>query len=207
MVDVPIPGPLLCLQLCDLFQSFYKTIAFSLQLLFPATHRQHRLSQATMTRASSSKRALMRIKCREALSAHICKLQSHHVSQFTANLFVDERLGLTIAPAQVRLQPFPSDGYSWSATGTSATLLEKNISSGNIWFYKSICQELGRSLEAVPVQVLKGTGKDKVNQACPVSSSLVSAASNTLRSRIVSQGRAPVLSQKPFSSLRSQYPG
>ncbi|OKP09883.1 hypothetical protein PENSUB_4714 [Penicillium subrubescens] len=115
-----------------------------------------------MTRASSSKRALMRIKCREALSAHICKLQSHHVSQFTANLFVDERLGLTIAPAQVQLQPFPSDGYSWSATGTSATLLEKNISSGNIWFYKSICQELGRSLEAVPVQVLKGTGKDKI---------------------------------------------
>ncbi|KAJ5904756.1 uncharacterized protein N7473_001672 [Penicillium subrubescens] len=118
-----------------------------------------------MTRASSSKRALMRIKCREALSAHICKLQSHHVSQFTANLFVDERLGLTIAPAQVQLQPFPSDGYSWSATGTSATLLEKNISSGNIWFYKSICQELGRSLEAVPVQVLKGTGKDKLEIA------------------------------------------
>jgi hypothetical protein len=81
---------------------------------------------------------------------------------------MDERLGLTISPAQVRLQPLPSDGYSWSATGTSAALLEKNISSGNIWFYKSICEQLGRSLEAVPVQVLKGNGKDRLSEACPV---------------------------------------
>ncbi|KAJ5904731.1 uncharacterized protein N7473_001647 [Penicillium subrubescens] len=107
------------------------------------------------------------------MSTHICKLRSHDDSQITANLFVDERLGLTIAPGQVRLQPLPGDGYSWSATGTSAALLKKSLSSGNIWFYQSICEELGRSLEAVPVQVLKGTAKDKANEACPDSSRVI----------------------------------
>jgi hypothetical protein len=159
-----------------------------LKLLLPPTHRQHQLHQkAKMTRASSSKRALLRIKCREALSTHICKLRSHDGSQITANLFVDERLGLAIAPGQVRLQPLPSDGYSWSATGTSAALLKKSLSSGNLWFYQSICEELGRSLEAVPVQVLKGTAKDKANEACPDSSRVVSVVSNTLKSRVRSQ--------------------
>ena len=66
------------------------------------------------------------------MSTYICKLRSYNNSQITANLFVDKRLGLTIAPSQVRLQPLLGDGYSWSATGTSAALLKKSLSSGNI---------------------------------------------------------------------------
>lgn len=136
-------------------------------MLFLPTSRRHQFYHKTrMTRASSSKRALLRIKCREALATHICRHRSYHSSHTTANRFMDARLGLTISPGQVRLQPLLSDGYSWSATGTSTTLLKKNLSSGNIWFYQSICEELGRSIEAVPVQVSKDTAKDKAKEVC-----------------------------------------
>ncbi|OQE65448.1 hypothetical protein PENNAL_c0157G02251, partial [Penicillium nalgiovense] len=50
-----------------------------------------------MVLSSNEKRAFSRQQCREALAAHI-----------------HNRLGLVVAPSQVRLQPSAGDGYAWS---------------------------------------------------------------------------------------------
>ncbi|KAF3000468.1 hypothetical protein E8E15_000819 [Penicillium rubens] len=92
-----------------------------------------------MAKSSNEKRALLKQQCREALAAHI-----------------HDRLGLVIAPAQVRLQPPPEDGYAWSVTEPMAFLLQSNLSSGTVGLLQTICKELGRSLEAVSPQVLQG---------------------------------------------------
>ncbi|KAI1829144.1 hypothetical protein CBS147337_10036 [Penicillium roqueforti] len=91
-----------------------------------------------MAKSSNEKRALLKQQCREALAAHI-----------------HDRLGLVIAPAQVRLQPPPEDGYAWSVTEPMAFLLQSNLSSGTVGLLQTICKELGRSLEAVSPQVLQ----------------------------------------------------
>ncbi|KAJ5626382.1 hypothetical protein N7510_002691 [Penicillium lagena] len=91
-----------------------------------------------MTKPSNEKRMRLRKQCREALAAHIY-----------------DRLGLAVAPGMVRLQPQPEDGYSWSVTKSNATLLKSSLSTGTISLYQSICNELGRSLEAVPPQMLQ----------------------------------------------------
>ncbi|KAJ5039134.1 hypothetical protein NUH16_008915 [Penicillium rubens] len=93
-----------------------------------------------MAKSSNEKRALLKQQCREALAAHI-----------------HDRLGLVIAPAQVRLQPPPEDGYAWSVTEPMAFLLQSNLSSGTVGLLQTICKELGRSLEAVSPQVLQGS--------------------------------------------------
>jgi len=72
-------------------------------------------------------------------------------------LVLDDRLGLAVAPGMVRLQPQPEDGYSWSVTKSNAALLKSSLSTGTISLYQSICNELGRSLEAVPPQMLQAS--------------------------------------------------
>ncbi|KAF3021166.1 hypothetical protein E8E15_001121 [Penicillium rubens] len=67
-----------------------------------------------------------------------------------------DRLGLLVAPGQVRLQPPPEDGYAWSFTESRASLLNSNLSSGAVGLLQTICKELGRSFEAVSPQVLQG---------------------------------------------------
>ncbi|KAJ5775808.1 uncharacterized protein N7511_000819 [Penicillium nucicola] len=91
-----------------------------------------------MVLTSNEKRAFLRQQCREALAAHIY-----------------DRLGLVVAPSQVRLQPSAGDGYAWSVTESKKSLLQSNLGSGNVGMYRSICEELGRSLEAVTPQTLQ----------------------------------------------------
>ena len=67
----------------------------------------------------------------------------------------DDRLGLVVAPSDVRLQPSVGDKYAWSVTESKKSLLQTNLSSGSVGLYRSICEELGRSLEAVTPQTLQ----------------------------------------------------
>ncbi|CAG8231427.1 unnamed protein product [Penicillium salamii] len=91
-----------------------------------------------MVLSSNEKRAFFRQQCREALAAHIYN-----------------RLGLVVAPGHVRLQPSAGDGYAWSVTESKKSLLQSNLGSGSVGLYRSICEELGRSLEAVTPQTLQ----------------------------------------------------
>ncbi|OQD94813.1 hypothetical protein PENVUL_c128G02182, partial [Penicillium vulpinum] len=93
-----------------------------------------------MVLTSNEKRAFFRQQCREALAAHIY-----------------DRLGLVVAPADVRLQPSVGDKYAWSVTESKKSLLQSNLGRGSVGLYKSICEELGRSLEAVTPQTLQVT--------------------------------------------------
>ncbi|KAJ5972501.1 uncharacterized protein N7479_002419 [Penicillium vulpinum] len=94
---------------------------------------------------SNETRAAMRKQCREALSAHIYN-----------------RLGLDVAPSQVRLQPLVEDGYAWSVTESKKSLLQSSLSNGTVGLFRAICEELGRSLEAVTPQTLhdSNSGRD-----------------------------------------------
>ncbi|KAJ6022344.1 hypothetical protein N7499_002891 [Penicillium canescens] len=91
-----------------------------------------------MVLTSNEKRAFFRQQCREALAAHI-----------------NDRLGLVVAPSQVRLQPSAGDGYAWSVTESKKSLLQSNLGGGSVGLYRSICEELGWSLEAVTPQTLQ----------------------------------------------------
>ncbi|KAJ5215570.1 uncharacterized protein N7498_001977 [Penicillium cinerascens] len=101
-----------------------------------------------MAMSSNEKRALERTKCREALAAHI-RL----------------RLGLVVAPNQVRLQPRAEDGYAWSVTEPNRHLLQSSLSGGNVRLYRSICDELGRSLEAVTPETLQTSPSNQETNA------------------------------------------
>lgn len=68
---------------------------------------------------------------------------------FSDLTFPDKRLGLVVAPGEIRLKPQPEDGYAWSVTPEKAYLLDTSLSNGNVSFYQTICKEIGRSLEAV----------------------------------------------------------
>ncbi|KAJ5837647.1 uncharacterized protein N7525_002835 [Penicillium rubens] len=95
-------------------------------------------SNTIMVLTSNERRAFFRQQCREALVAHIY-----------------DRLGLVVAPSDVRLQPSVGDKYAWSVTESKKSLLQTNLSSGSVGLYRSICEELGRSLEAVTPQTLQ----------------------------------------------------
>ncbi|KAJ5766709.1 uncharacterized protein N7511_004325, partial [Penicillium nucicola] len=68
---------------------------------------------------------------------------------------LDERLGLTVAPSRVRLQPSVADGYAWSVSTSQEHLLKKNLSNGTVGFYQVIRDALGCSIEAVSPQTLR----------------------------------------------------
>ncbi|OQE70563.1 hypothetical protein PENNAL_c0114G05474 [Penicillium nalgiovense] len=91
-----------------------------------------------MILSSNEKRALLRQQCREALAAHI-----------------HERLGLTVAPGRVRLQPSAADGYAWSVSKSQENLLRSNLSNGTVGLYQAIRDALGCSIEAVSPQTLR----------------------------------------------------
>ncbi|KAJ6038180.1 hypothetical protein N7460_007951 [Penicillium canescens] len=105
-----------------------------------------------MTLTSNEKRALSRQQCREALAAHI-----------------HERLGLTVAPSRVRLQPSAADGYAWSVSNSQNHLLKTNLSNGTVGFYQDIRDALGCSMEAVSPQTLRDfdAGSEKMSAERP----------------------------------------
>ncbi|OQE10588.1 hypothetical protein PENFLA_c087G08100 [Penicillium flavigenum] len=91
-----------------------------------------------MPKRSNEKRFKLKQQRREALAANIYG-----------------RLRIVVAPEKVRLQPRPEDGYTWSITSANAGLRKSSLSSGNIHLYRSICNEIGHSLEAVSPQTLR----------------------------------------------------
>ncbi|KAJ6027429.1 uncharacterized protein N7446_003977, partial [Penicillium canescens] len=59
-----------------------------------------------------------------------------------------ERLGLTVAPSRVRLQPSVADGYAWSVSDSQKHLLKTNLSNRTVGFYQDIRDALRCSIEA-----------------------------------------------------------
>ncbi|KAJ5893248.1 hypothetical protein N7495_004939 [Penicillium taxi] len=57
------------------------------------------------------------------------------------------------------------DGYAWSVTEPNKHLLQSSLSGGNIRLYRSICEELGRSLKAVTPETLQTSPSDHKSSA------------------------------------------
>ncbi|KAK5790584.1 hypothetical protein VI817_007899 [Penicillium citrinum] len=85
-----------------------------------------------MNLTSNQRRARARQQCREALTAHIY-----------------ERLGVTVAPQDVRLQPSTDSDYAWSVMPGKEYLLDTNLGNGSVGLYQEIQQHLGSMIEAV----------------------------------------------------------
>ncbi|KAK2731273.1 hypothetical protein FQN57_003540 [Myotisia sp. PD_48] len=86
----------------------------------------------------NEKRAKYRNKCRVRLSQHIY-----------------EKLGIRVAPADIRLKPSQDDPYRWLPLPSTEYLLEKQLSKSSIRDYQEICDAIDDSaLEAVPVDNL-----------------------------------------------------
>ncbi|KAF2008252.1 hypothetical protein BU24DRAFT_360698, partial [Aaosphaeria arxii CBS 175.79] len=58
-------------------------------------------------------------------------------------------LGITVEPAQVRLLPRLDDPYRWRAVPEKQHLFSKNLSDHSIGAYKSLCDGIGKTFEAV----------------------------------------------------------
>ena len=63
----------------------------------------------------------------------------------------DDRLGVTIAPTDVRIHPRPSDPYRWNILPTRAHLFQKTLSKLSAGIYSQIIEGIGTFIEAVPV--------------------------------------------------------
>lgn len=77
-------------------------------------------------------------------------LTLHALSKITEAVHEDQKLGIRIAPSQVRLQPRPEDPYMWSFPPSKSHLFKTSLSQGTTGLYEQICEELNRSIEAVP---------------------------------------------------------
>ncbi|KAJ5135379.1 uncharacterized protein N7515_004657 [Penicillium bovifimosum] len=88
---------------------------------------------------------------------------SYVTSKSNAHIPGDERLGLTVAPGRVRLQPSAGDGYAWSVSKSQEYLLKSNLSNGTVGLYQAILDALGHSIEAVSPPTLResNAGSDK----------------------------------------------
>lgn len=60
-----------------------------------------------------------------------------------------ERLGITVAPMDVRLQPRSSDLYRWNILPAKAYLFRKNLSKLSTGVYNQIIEGVGTYIEAV----------------------------------------------------------
>ncbi|KAK1838832.1 hypothetical protein CCHR01_18544 [Colletotrichum chrysophilum] len=88
-------------------------------------------------RQSNLERARWRSKCRQRLAEHI----------------VEDRVGLTLDPSQVRLHPSTDDGYCWKVLNDAHNYLfdkKKNLSDQSIGIYKDLYNLCGEVFEAVP---------------------------------------------------------
>ena len=100
------------------------------------------------SRPSNLKRAEWKRKCREQLSAHICK--AHQPLQCSsANIAQDGRLvGIMIDPSQVRLKTHPDDVYTWQRMEENEHLFLKNMSDHSTGALKELCDGIGKSFAA-----------------------------------------------------------
>lgn len=99
-------------------------------------------------RASNLKRTEWNRKCREQLSAHICKISNPFGSVF-ADMFQDNRLGITIEPSQVRLKTNPEDSYTWERMEKKEHLFSKKISDLSTGVLKELCEGIDKSFAAI----------------------------------------------------------
>lgn len=99
------------------------------------------------SRPSNLKRAEWKRKCREQVSAHICK--AHQPLQCSsANIAQDGRLGVMIDPSQVRLKTHPDDAYTWERMEEKEHLFLKNISDHSTGALKELCDGIRKSFAA-----------------------------------------------------------
>ncbi|KAK4196453.1 hypothetical protein QBC40DRAFT_155641, partial [Triangularia verruculosa] len=63
---------------------------------------------------------------------------------------IEERVGISIEPSEVRLLISRNDGYLWKYLPKVEHLFSKNISDYSIGAYEKLCAELGNAFEAVP---------------------------------------------------------
>ncbi|KAI2624291.1 hypothetical protein GGR54DRAFT_638170 [Hypoxylon sp. NC1633] len=91
------------------------------------------LKAMRMPRQSNIERGKWRTKCRQQLS------QQH----------IEEKLGIAVAPSQVRLHSTLEDGYSWQVLDDKKYLFSKNLSDHTAKSYKELCDGIGVSFEAV----------------------------------------------------------
>ncbi|KAH8655630.1 hypothetical protein BX600DRAFT_416760 [Xylariales sp. PMI_506] len=84
-------------------------------------------------RASNIERKEWRSRCRDMLANHI-----------------EQRIGISIPAADIRLITSLSDPYSWKFLPEVKHLFSKNLSDHSINAYKQVCQSLGESFEVLP---------------------------------------------------------
>lgn len=63
--------------------------------------------------------------------------------------FTGLRLGISIEPGQVRLQPRTEDGYAWRCLPEKQHLFAKQLSKHSVGAYMELCREVGTSFEAI----------------------------------------------------------
>ncbi|KAI3557131.1 hypothetical protein CABS02_02682 [Colletotrichum abscissum] len=85
-----------------------------------------------MPRQSNSDRAKWRIQCRERLCRHI-----------------NDTLGLSLLPDQVRLLPKDDDQYTWDISEGKKHLFNKHLSKHSTGPLMELCREVGISFRAV----------------------------------------------------------
>ncbi|SCN98210.1 uncharacterized protein FFNC_10011 [Fusarium fujikuroi] len=88
-------------------------------------------------RLSNVERGRRRQECRELLSNHI-----------------RSKLGVSVGPTEVRLNPRPTDPYAWEFLPEKEEPLRrifaKKLSDHSIGTYNLLCKEVGVTFEAVP---------------------------------------------------------
>ncbi len=100
------------------------------------------------SRSSNLKRAEWKRKCREQLSAHICKIHQPFQSSL-ANVIKDSKLGIMIDSSQVRLKTHLDDTYTWERMEEKEHLFLKNISDHSTGALKELCEGIGKSFAAI----------------------------------------------------------
>ncbi|KAH8708388.1 hypothetical protein GQ44DRAFT_830806 [Phaeosphaeriaceae sp. PMI808] len=92
--------------------------------------------ESRKTRQSNVDRDQWRVLCRERLSNHI-----------------QSTLGINVKPSEVRLSPSPNDPYAWKILPEKrrffSEIFTKNLSQHSINAYKTLCEGVGISFEAV----------------------------------------------------------
>lgn len=105
-------------------------------------------------RSSNSDRTMYRTKCRQKLSEHICNVWISFRSNIECwNGLEVAKLGILIAPADVRLITSADDPYTWHPLPEKEHLFRKHLSKHSIGAYRELCRGVGVSFEAVPVSV------------------------------------------------------
>ena len=102
------------------------------------------VQRITSRRLNNVKRTEWNKKCREKLSAHICK--SHHLLWSDAtDTIKDKRLEIVIEASQVRLKINSNNSYIWKKMNEKEHLFLKKLSDLSIDQLKDLCDDIDRS--------------------------------------------------------------